>query len=78
MFTEVVKAEYVERYKIRLWFNNKVTKVVDLLPSLKGIVFEPLKNVDYFRRFTLKYNTIEWEYGAVFAPEYMLSVPDAS
>ena len=34
MFTEVVKAEYVERYKIRLWFNNKVTKVVDLLPSL--------------------------------------------
>ena len=78
MFTEVVKAEYVERYKIRLWFNNKVTKVVDLLPSLKGIFFEPLKNVDYFRRFTLKYNTIEWENGADFAPEYLLSLPDAS
>ena len=78
MFTEVVKAEYVERYKIRLWFNNKVTKVVDLLPSLKGIVFEPLKNVDYFRRFTLKYNTIEWENGSDFAPEYLLSLPDAS
>ena len=76
MFTEVVKAEYVERYKIRLWFNNKVTKVFDLLPSLKGIVFEPLKNVDYFRRFTLKYNTIEWENGADFAPEYLLSLPN--
>ena len=78
MFTEVVKAEYVERYKIRLWFNNKVTKVVDLLPSLKGIVFEPLKNVDYFRRFTLKYNTIARAHGAALPPASRLSLADAS
>ena len=24
MFTEVVKAEYVDGYRIRLWFNNQV------------------------------------------------------
>ena len=33
MFTEVVKAEYVDGYRIRLWFNNQVTKVVDLHDS---------------------------------------------
>ena len=70
MFTEVVKAEYVDGYRIRLWFNNQVTKVVDLRTSLKGKVFEPLKDLNFFKRFTVKYNTIEWENGADFAPEY--------
>lgn len=78
MFTEVVKAEYVSNYKVRLWFNNEVTKVVDLRPSLKGRVFEPLKDIDYFKRFKVKYNTIEWDNGADFAPEYLISLPDVS
>lgn len=77
MFIEVIKAEYVGEYRIKLWFNNQVTKVVDLKSSLKGIVFEPLKNVDFFKRFTIKFNTLEWENGADFAPEYLLSLPDA-
>ena len=76
MFTEVVKAEYAGKYMARLWFNNNVTKTVDLLPSLKGIVFEPLKNLDYFKRFTVKYNTLEWENGADFAPEYLMPLPE--
>ena len=77
MFTEVVKAEYVDGYRVKLWFKNNVTKVVDLKPSLKGEVFEPLKDIDFFKRFTVKYNTIEWENGADFAPEYLFDLPDA-
>ena len=59
MFIEVLKAEYVDGYRIRLWFNNNVTKVVDLKSSLKGIVFEPLKDLDFFKRFSVKYKTVE-------------------
>jgi len=33
-----------------------------------------LKNKDYFKVFTLKYNTIEWENGADFAPEYLFNI----
>ena len=77
MFTEVVKAEYVDGYRVKLWFNNNVTKVVDLKPSLKGEVFEQIKDIDFFKRFTVKYNTIEWENGADFAPEYLFDLPDA-
>ena len=77
MFTEVIKAEYVDGFRIRLWFNNHVTKIVDLSTSLKGKVFEPLKDVEYFKRFTIKYNTIEWENGADFAPEYLLSLQES-
>ena len=77
MFTEGVKAEYVDGYRIRLWFNNQVTKVVNLQDSLKGKVFEPLKDIERFKRFTVRFNTIEWENGADFAPEYLLSLPEA-
>ena len=57
---EVIKAEYITDYKIHLWFNNNVDKIVDLYSSLKGVVFEPLKNVENFKKFKIKYNTIEW------------------
>lgn len=75
MFVEVIKAEYVGGYRIRLWFNNQMTKVVDLGSSLNGKVFEPLRQLDMFKRFSVKYNTIEWENGADFAPEYLLGLP---
>ena len=71
MFLEVVKAEYLSGYRIKLWFNNQVVKVVDLANSLNGEVFQPLKEIDFFRRFTIKFNTIEWENGADLAPEYL-------
>lgn len=70
-FLEVIKAEYVEEYKVRLFFNDGTVKVVNLLPSLVGEVFTPLKNIEYFKRFSIKFNTIEWENGADFAPEYL-------
>ncbi len=71
MFLEVTHAEYLEGYKLRLTFNNGVTKVVDLYSSLDGEVFAPLKDIEYFKRFSIKFNTVEWENGADFAPEYL-------
>jgi hypothetical protein len=76
-FVEVVRAEYVDGFRVRLWFNNNVIKVVDLTSSLQGKVFEPLKNMDLFKQFKVKFNTIEWENGADFAPEYLLELPEA-
>ena len=39
MFLEVVKAEYLDGYKVRLLFNNGETKVAYLSGSLNGKVF---------------------------------------
>ncbi len=71
MFLEIVKAEYLDGYKLRLYFNNGEVHVVDLYSSLVGEVFAPLKDIEYFKHFTIKFNTIEWENGADFAPEYL-------
>ena len=43
-----------------------------------GVVFEPLKDLNFFKRFSVKYNTVEWENGADFAPEYLLALPSVT
>lgn len=74
MFLEINKAEYLGDYRIRLWFNNDEVRDVDLASSLKGEAFIPLRDKDYFKRFSIPFNTIEWENGADFAPEYLYEI----
>jgi len=74
MFLEVINATYLDEYKILIEFNNDVKKTVDLNDKLNGEVFEPLKELNYFRLFTIRFNTIEWKNGADFAPEYLFEI----
>ena len=74
MFLEVTQAEYLEGYKVMLLFNNGERRIVDLSSSLQGEIFAPLKDQNYFKRFSIKFNTIEWENGADFAPEYLYEI----
>ena len=69
MFIDVVKAEYLDGYRVKLLFNDGETKIVDLSRFLNGSVFAPLKDIDFFKNFSIKFNTIEWENGADIAPE---------
>jgi hypothetical protein len=78
MFIEVVKAEYIDGYKLLLLFNNGERRIVDLSDSLKGSVFAPLKDINFFKRFSIKFNTVEWENGADFAPEYLYEISAAA
>lgn len=78
MFIEVTKAEYLEGYRLLLLFNNGERRIVDLSNSLNGPVFTPLKDLAYFKNFSIKFNTIEWENGADFAPEYLYEIGTAA
>jgi len=68
---KVIDAKYVEGYKIKFKFNDGKTKVIDFKDQLWGEMFEPLKDIEYFKKFKLNPFTIEWENGADFAPEYL-------
>ena len=77
MILTVTKAIYLDGYKIELSFNSGETKIVDLEATLfndRRKIFEPLRNIQYFKNFSLRYNTITWDNEADFAPEYLYDV----
>ena len=78
MFIEVIRAEYIDGFRLQLLFNNGEQRIVDLSNSLKCPVYTPLKDIDYFKRFSIKFNTVEWENGADFAPEYLYEIGTAA
>ncbi len=66
----VVKASHIFDFKIEIVFNDGTKGVVDLARyPLKGGVFEPLSNLDYFKKFFIDLNTLCWPNGADIAPE---------
>ncbi|MGF1635711.1 MAG: DUF2442 domain-containing protein [Cyclobacteriaceae bacterium] len=72
--TSLIKVEnavYLSGFQIKLNFSDGLTGVVDLKDELWGEVFEPLKDVNYFKTFFKDRWTIGWDCGADFAPEFL-------
>ena len=71
MFLHVVDAKHLAGHRVYVRFNDGTAGEVDLSQSLDGPIFEPLREVEYFRRFSLEGHTLSWPNGADFAPEYL-------
>ena len=71
MILHVVRAEHVSGHRIHLWFNDDTNGEVDLGRLLDGPIFEPLRDLNYFKSFRLEGHTVAWDNGADFAPEYL-------
>jgi hypothetical protein len=65
----VVQAQYRGGFRIRVEFQDGVEATLNFRPWLVGPVFEPLKDVDYFRRFFVDGGAVAWPNGADIAPE---------
>jgi hypothetical protein len=65
----VIKAEYHGEYRIHVTFNDNSEKTIDFQHWLQGPIFEPLRDIAYFKRFFLDGWTISWPNGADIAPE---------
>jgi len=74
MFLHVEDAKYIQDYQLQLKFSNNEIKNVDLKSELYGEIFEPLKDIDFFKDFFISHNTIEWKNGADFAPEFLFEI----
>jgi len=73
----VVRAEYQGKFRIHLVFNDQSESTVDFEPWLDGPVFEPLRAVNYFRRFFVERGTVVWPNGADIAPETLYEAAQA-
>jgi hypothetical protein len=76
MFLHVTHVLYLKDYQLRLEFNDGKVKDLDLRNELYGEVFEPLKNIDLFRKVYVNPDTgtIEWPNGADLAPEFLYEI----
>jgi hypothetical protein len=71
MFSFVTDARYIKDYTVLISFKDGKKGEVDLSSELEGEVFEPLKNIDYFKKFKIRGHTLSWDNGADFAPEFL-------
>ena len=67
---------YVSEYKLLLTFEDGSVKLVDLERELDGEIFEPLKDVNYFKtvRVNPDLDTIVWENGADISPDFLYQI----
>ena len=49
LLIKVEQAEYLTGYQVKLTFSVGLTGIVDLETEIWGEVFEPLKDVNYFK-----------------------------
>lgn len=78
MFLYVTNARHIAAHRVHVSFNDGTSAELDLSESLDGPIFEPLRDVEYFRSFSIIGHTLAWPNGADFAPEYLHSLAAAS
>ena len=71
MFLHVLEARYVRDYAVWVRFSDGTAGEVDLEEELDGPVFGPLRDIERFKRFSVAHNTLSWDNGADFAPEFL-------
>ena len=69
-------AAYLSEYKLLLTFEDGVVKLVDMEPYLDGQIFEPLKDVDYFKTVSVHpdIDTIVWDNDADVSPDFLYEI----
>jgi len=67
---------YISDHKLLLTFEDETVRIADLEPYLGGKIFEPLKDVDYFRtvRVDPELDTIVWKNGADMSPDFLYEI----
>jgi hypothetical protein len=73
MVPRITEMKYLSGYRVWFRFDDGTEGEVDLQDELWGEVFEPLKQLERFKMVDLdrELNTIRWENGADFAPEFL-------
>lgn len=67
----IIKARYIDGYRIEAVFSNGIKKIIDFAPVIqraKGIV-KKLEDVEFFKNFTLDPFTIDWNNEIGFDPQ---------
>jgi hypothetical protein len=69
----LLEARHVTQYTVWLRFSDGVEGEIDLRGELYGPMFEPLKDPEIFKSFSVhpELHTLVWPNGADFSPEFL-------
>lgn len=73
MILKVVNARYVRDYILELTFNTGERKNFDFSQVYNDGICVKLKDISYFKNFTLDPFSVDWNNEIGFAPEYLYS-----
>ena len=76
----IKNASYVDGYKLEIIFGNDEIKLVDLENHLDGGIFEALKDMQFFKKFTVNkdIDTVVWQNDADFSPDFLYEIGRAT
>lgn len=76
MILHILEVEVCGPHSLHLLFDDGTNKRVNVLPLLRGRIFEPLHDPAYFSRVTIDPvgGTVVWPNGADFAPEALYTL----
>ena len=69
----LIEAKHLSGYVIRLKFSDGLEGDVDLKNEIHGLIFEPLRDIETFKRIRLdpELHTLVWPNGTDFSPEFL-------
>ena len=76
MILHILEVEVCGPHSLQLLFDDGTKKRVNVLPLLRGRIFDPLRDPAYFSRVTIDPvgGTVVWPNGADFAPEALYAL----
>lgn len=69
MLLDVTKVIPKDNYILHLTFENEEQKEFDCKPLLDWKVYEPLRDIEFFKKAQVKYGTVVWNENIDIAPE---------
>jgi len=74
----VVSFKIVGPHELEVTFADGLTRTIDFLPVLRGELYGPLRDADFFKSVTLdpEVHTLVWPNGADFDPATLHDWPD--
>ncbi|MBF0336738.1 MAG: DUF2442 domain-containing protein [Nitrospirae bacterium] len=72
----VRKVSYISDYKLMITFDYDIVRYVDLEEHLDGEIFEPLRDISYFKTVCVNrdIDTICWDNGADMSPDFLYEI----
>ena len=73
MLLDIIETKYLRDFTVWVKFEDGTEGEIDLSDQLYGPMFEPLREVSYFRQVIVDpdLGTICWPNGADFSPEFL-------